>query len=385
MKKTARTLIVPSETQYFFDHSEMPEALAARLEELAFKHGRYFDSYIITEPNRHYFWSSSQRAVVGCCLVGKCLNIAGGLICDPEFSAEFAGELVAFAELNSFTVSIYCLNRNDADLLEPLGFETTKYGEEASILLSNLSWSGKKMEWVRRQVNYVKRHEVVFEEVTTPDTYAEDCAINLDKIEEVSGEHLSGKVQKGVIPFFEGCLLPGYIHRRRIFVARSTETGSRIEGFVVCNPFENGRQWAIEMYRQRSDAVRGTIPFLFHQTINHFQQEGADLVSLSPVPALRCETPLPDDSPLVRRILGFWYNHWNYVFDVPGIFHFKSRFRPDFSDIFVCVYPKATVRSVWAYAICSKTLDIKYIALMRAIYNRAKRRGKLSKAKTSEN
>ncbi len=384
MTKTARALAVPPGAQYFLDYSEMPDALAVKLEELAFEHGRYFDSYVVTEPNRHYFWSSGESAVAGCWLVGKYLHIAGGLICEPGCRTAFAEELIAFARLNNLTVSVFMVDRMDADLFESLGFQVTKYGEEVSVGLPNLSWSGRKLEWVRRQVNYVKRHDVVFEELTSPDVYAEEREIDLDEIDEVSRESLAGTVQNGVIPFFEGQLLPGHIHRRRIFVARRTdaELGSRIEGFVVCNPFGNGRQWAIEMYRKREDAIRGTIPYLFHQTINQLKQEGAELVSLSPVPALRCETPLPNDSSLVRRILSFWYNHWNYVFDVPGIYHFKSRFRPEFSDIFVCVYPKATVGSVRAYAICSRSLDIRHKALLRAIWHRAKSRKTLSKAKT---
>ena len=382
MARRLKTMSVPSGAQFFTDYRDMPLELAARLESLAYRHGRYFDSYIVTEPNRQYFWSAGKDAVIGCTLVGRYMNIAGGMICSPERRSDFAEELVEFARLNRLTLSFFMLDQDDAELLNAHGFQTTKFGEEATVELRELSWSGKKMEWGRRQVNYVRRHNVEFEELDLADQSSGSFETSLQELIDLESSHLATKVQKGRIPFFEGSLIPGYLHRRRIFVGRRTMEGGgqRVEGFVVCNPFENGHGWAIEMYRHRPDAVRGTIPFLFHQTISQLKDEGAQYVSLSPVPALRCETPLPDDSPLVRRILSFWYNHWNFVFDVPGIFHFKSRFRPRFSDVHVCVYPKATISSVLAYASCSNTFDIKYTALARVTLHRLRRRGKLSQA-----
>ncbi len=71
---------IPSGSQYFSSHGQMPEALVQKLEKMAYESGRYYDSYIITEPNRHYFWSQKELGVVGFHINGRYINVASGLI-----------------------------------------------------------------------------------------------------------------------------------------------------------------------------------------------------------------------------------------------------------------------------------------------------------------
>lgn len=363
----------------------MSEDLVEKLEQMAFEHGRYFDSYIITEPNREYFWSMEDRGVIGFQIHGRHLNVASGLIVSPEFKQELIDQFLEFARLNNLTISFHCIDREEADFLQSNGFQVTKFGEETSIPLENWSWAGKKFEWVRRQANYVKRHQVEFEEVSRDNLSEEKWSRTMEELIHVADEYLSTKAQKGSIPLFEGQLIPEYLYRRRIFIARNQNenTGKRIEGFIICNPYQDGTKWGVEMYRQRTDAVRGTLPSLVFHTVNLLKEEGIETLSLSPIPALRCEKPLPNDSWLIRKMMTTWYNHSNYLFDVPGIFHFKSRFRPEFSDTFVCVYPKASIATVMGYARCAKVLDVKSGFIFKAIYKRLTKRKKLAEATQS--
>ena len=73
--------------------------------------------------------------------------------------------------------------------------------------------------------------------------------------------------------------------------------------------------WAMETYRQRHDAVRGTIPFLMQQAIETFKSEGVPRVSLCLIPGLRCQTPLAGDSALARRGLVAGTRYFGLVFD----------------------------------------------------------------------
>ena len=96
--------------------------------------------------------------------------------------------------------------------------------------------------------------------------------------------------------FLDGRFDADRLGRKRLFIARSAD---RIEGFLICNPCLNGTQWALDVYRQRPDGVRGTVAFLMHQTLQLLKEEGVERASLCLIPSLRCRR-LPGDSRLIR-------------------------------------------------------------------------------------
>jgi phosphatidylglycerol lysyltransferase len=79
------------------------------------------------------------------------------------------------------------------------------------------------------------------------------------------------------------------------------------------------------------------------------QVEGVPYVSLSLAPFLRC-TPVAGDSPMFRTVANFWWRRLNGIYDMRGLFHFKSRFRPDYREMFLAADPRITVRSLWSMA-----------------------------------
>lgn len=297
------TEIVADGMTVFESHDAMDAEQIRRLERLAFQYGQYSDSYLITEPNRSYLWSSCGEGVVGFARQGKFLAITGGLITADRNKARFLREIVDFAKRTNRTLIFYHVDDRDVPLFEDAGFQVTRFGVEARIALSGHSWSGKAFKWVRRQFNFVKRHGIAFEEWAADDVAPDEWERRLGELHEVSAEHISEKHFRGEIPFFEGRLLNDHLYRRRCFVARAEEGRGRVEGFVLCTPIENGRQWAIEMYRQRRDAVRGVIPYMMHQTIERLRDEGCDGVSMCPVPAIGCEQKRPGDSWVARKSL----------------------------------------------------------------------------------
>jgi phosphatidylglycerol lysyltransferase len=146
--------------------------------------------------------------------------------------------------------------------------------------------------------------------------------------------------------YFVGRYDPAKLGRRRLFIARAKPAADggagRIEGFLLANPAFGGDTWAFEMFRQRADAVRGVIPFLMHQSMLAMQAEKTPLASLCMIPALHCQTPLDGDSKLLR-----WFMKMSHylgpIYDLQGMYHFKSRFRPRLEPCYLAAYPKATL------------------------------------------
>jgi phosphatidylglycerol lysyltransferase len=332
------------------------------VEQLAYEYGETYDSYLAIEPDRQYFFDSGRRGVVPYCLRGRHLIAAGNLLAPPQDRESLLVELLAFAQRRHFAVTFVNVPRSHTRLFREHGFQITKWGEEPIIRLQETTWQGQDYGWVRRQENYCMRHGTEFSEVIPDPSDAVYREQIVPQLEAVSKAHIASTLHKRPLAFFEGRFAPMEMGRRRLFVARH---GGRIVAFVVCNPALGGDLWAVEVYRRLPDAVRGVIPFAILKTLRVLKQEGVPYASLSLVPFLRCETAVTGDSGILRVGASFWWRHLNAVFDMRGIYHFKSRFRPDYREMYVAALPRLTVRRVLSLAAAWKLFRFNPLRLMR--------------------
>ena len=350
-------------------HAKLDE----RRKNLAFQHGEYFDSYLVTEPGREEFWSSTGQGLISYKRVGKCVLVGGGLIAPQHHKPTLLAEFLEFTKTHRYRAAFHNIGSHELPLFEEHGFEITKWGEEPVIDLGSVEWKGKPYEWVRRQSNYCLRQGVRAFEVPHVDLTPEQWKRTQDEMLEVAAESLAHKPQRREMRFFEGHIGDHEVGLRRVFIARSNEGMGRIEGFVVCTPMKGGTMWATELYRRRVDATRGTMAFLIHTVQEKLQQEGVRQLNMCLDPGLRCSTKRPGDSALIRLGMTWGEICLGSVFDVAGLRHFKSRFRPRYEDRFVCVHPKATIRSLLAFAQVSGLFDVDPIKLLRVLLQRLRK------------
>ncbi|MSR56460.1 MAG: DUF2156 domain-containing protein [Planctomycetaceae bacterium] len=354
-------------------HEPVTEAVAD-LEQFVFRHGQYFDSYLATEPGRMLFWSRNRQGLISYTRRGRYVLVGGGLIA-PEIQKEtLLREFVEFAHLNKWRLAFHNIGDHELPLFSRLGFQVTKWGEEPVIDLANCTWGGKAFEWVRRQSSYCKRHGVVAYEVRPERLEPEQWHRTMAEINEVTAESLSIKAQSDEMHFFEGRIHDHDLGLRRLFLARSENGTGRLEGFVICNPMQGGQMWSTELYRHRLDSVRGTIAYLFHHLMQQMQQEGVRQVGLCLDPGLGVETGLPGDSVLVRKGFQFGEKYLGFVFDVVGLRHFKTRFRPDFENRYVCVWPKVTIGSLLAFGLVFGGFNLNIPKIARILAMRVRKR-----------
>ena len=62
------------------------------------------------------------------------------------------------------------------------------------------------------------------------------------------------------------------------------------------------------------------------------------------MPGLNCQA-IEGDSPLLRRAMGVGTGYFSFLFDTAGLYHFKSRFRPQFESRYVCAAREMTLGS----------------------------------------
>jgi phosphatidylglycerol lysyltransferase len=319
-----------------------PDDFAA-FEQLAFEHGEYAESYLAIEPERYCLLSSDRQAAVSVVPAGRHLHIAGGLLAPIELRPQMIAALAAHARRTGKIVACYAIGEQDRPLFEAAGWEVSKFGEETDIDLLTLRWSGKPYEWVRRQFNFCKRAGLVSREIVRQDLSPDEWREMKIVLAEITRDDLKDRVYAAEMSLLVGRLQPDNLGRRRLFVAENVNSGE-IEAFLIANPMQGGRGWATESYRKRSTATRGAIPFLMKSAIDQFQADGAEHVSL-------CMLLWKDTQTFEKNQSGGFLHWWlatgqriaDKVYSANGMIHFKTRFRPTLTNIYLCVTPRTTL------------------------------------------
>ena len=353
--------------------SREEEVSSLWLEEMAFRYGRYYDSYLASEPGRELFFSSGRRGFLSYTRVGKYLLVGGGLISPEAHKEELLAEFSQFLAENRLRTAFHNIDDQEAPLFHKYGYEVTKWGEEPVLDLGDITWSGSAFEWVRRQTNFCLRQGVRAYEARLEDMSAMQWSRTLGEMLEINAQCMTTKPQAEDMRFFEGRIDTHSMGHRRLFLARSEYGRGRMEGFVVCTPMLNGTMWSTEMYRHRLDGVRGAVPFLIQHLVDQFQSEGAQRVGLCLLPSLRCGTPIPGDSFLIRYTMQL-SNLLPFIMDLPGLQHFKSRFRPRYENRYVCISPKANLGNVIAFIKVFGSFNVSFTKLARILLERTRKR-----------
>ena len=326
----------------------MDAASIARLEAMAYRFGRSYDSYLVMDLDRKYFWASGYRAVLGFVLKGLNAVVIGGLIGAEAAREVLLTEFMDHCRRRGWTACFGLVPEHDLALFDRYGFQSTKIGEDALIDLRQCTWQGKAYEWVRRQSNYCQRQGLVCQEIGGPVIMTGQWSHHIPELADISKQFLDRTPHGHTMRYFVSRFDPDRLYRRRVFAAIADGGAGRVDGFIVCTPYRNGAAWAIEMYRSRQDAVRGTVPFLMRQAMQTFMNEGVEEISLCFMPAAHCDQRRPGDSWLIHTYIRITHHYLNFILDTPGIYHFKTRFRPRCENFYCSIWPKASLRPLHA-------------------------------------
>ena len=355
---------LPAGCAHFASQADMPAEAISLLEEYAFEYGETYDAYLATEDDRQYFWSPGWRGVVAFVHWRGVLNVLGGLLARPEHQEELLKCFQEFVDRNGLTVNFFNLGRTDGKLFRRHKFKVNKCTEELIVRLERVNWQGKPYEWLRRQENYCVRQKLRVVEIDPaedPEAYRRWL---VPQLEEVNKEHIENTLHGRELIFFEGRFDPWSLRQRRLFV---TLDGDKVVAFVVCNPALGGDMWAVEIYRRRQQAPRGVVPFTILQIMRQMKDEGVPYVSLSSVPFIRCGPPVKNDDLRFQTACQFFWHSMNWLFDVKGIYHFKSRFRPEYREMHVATYPRMSLWSMFSMGASWELFKVSPVRLTRHV------------------
>lgn len=355
---------------------ELTPAEFQRLEALAYEHGANFLSYCSIEPDRSWVVMGDFEGVVGFVRTGRYLHLTGAPLCSETVRERMYQGLMTLALENKLILSIQWIERSEAEYFQARGWDAVAVGRDCRIPLTECTWKGADYSWLRRQENYCVRQGLVVREVVPSELPSEEWQTLRDELLSINHEHLAPKTFHRQLRCWEGHPFDGEFGRRRLFIA-SEKGSTKTSAFLCCNPCKGGTQWSFEMYRSRPGAVRGVIPFLMLQTLRQLQKEGAVEVDLCPVPAILDRFDWTPKQLLTNYVLWAWRTCGNMFFDVHGIYHFRSRFRPRNDDCFRVDFPHTTAGVLFTFPIAAEMWRINLKNLLRACWDMLTKRKSL--------
>ena len=317
----------------------------AALERLAYEHGQSPDAYLAIEMDRHCFLTPDHSAAMSVVVSGRCLHLSGGILAPEAARRRLIVQLGEHARRSKCLIACYSIGERDRLLFEEAGWEVNKFGEDTTLSMGTLNWSGKAYEWVRRQSNSCQRAGLTCREVSRQTLDPDAWKRLSDELFEIQRDDLKDRIYDQEINLLVGKLQPDQLGRRRLFIVEDPAK-ARVEAFVIANPMRGGDGWALEMFRKRQDAPRGAVPYLIKWIIDVLKVEGADEVSLSLLLWKGSDTYVGNrTSWLLRWGLLIGYHVGDALYNTKGMTHFKTRFRPVLSNCYICVTPKSTLFS----------------------------------------
>lgn len=326
-------------SSHFTTTDSDPESLQAAAE-LAYKHGQNYDAYLILEAGRHLFFTAQRQGVLSFERWWNCVYVMGGLVAAREHQPELLQQFLAHARQNRWNVSFFNIPPEQAHLFRAAGCEVSKIGEEALIDLRETTWGGKGLAWVRQQENNCLKSGMRFREIHLDRMSEVERSALKTELAAVSQEHISDTVYNRELGMMVGTFDLERLFRKRLFVA---ECDGQVKAFLVALPSQDGHVWNAETFRKRLTAPRGVIAYMIIQAGRLLQRENIAYLSLGQCPAVRCGEGDQSDSNLVQGSIQFWWSTLNLFYDVHRLYHFKSRFRPQYRECFIAASPKCRV------------------------------------------
>jgi phosphatidylglycerol lysyltransferase len=324
---------------YFASRSEMPAEWLSLAEQLVFGHGEAYDSYLILERDRQFFFSADRTGVISFESWRNNIYVVGGLIATKENRGALLREFMNFAQTKNWKLHFLNIMAGDVALFRDHGFELSKTGEEPLVDLRTATWAGKDFAWVRQQENMCAKAGVQFREVEASLLTSEARGSLGRQLKEVSDLHVGQTVYARELGLMVGKFDVEQMFRKRLFVA---ERDGVVEAFVVSTPSHGGQVWSVETFRRRPESPKGVITFLIVRMARQMKAEGVSYLSLCQCPAVRCNTGSLAESTLITRSMNLWWTTCPWFYDARRLYHFKSRFRPMYRECYIAASPRAT-------------------------------------------
>lgn len=299
----------------------MTRRVPASAEGLLRRFGAHTASWVLLEGGKCYLTRRGVEGFIAWETRVGCPVIAGDPVCAPGDAAA----LISALRRRSLPRPVFAYAATPALRAgwASAGFGAVPVGAEPVFDPRRFTLAGGARATVRAAVNHATRAGV---SVVEHHPHAPGAAARNAELEDISALWLAGK-GRDELGFLLGQPQLNVPTAKRYFVAR----GTRVEGFLVCEPVWARQGWYLDVTRRRPDAPRGTMELLVAETLRILGSEGVPFASmgLSPLARLDAADAPPSDSPRLSALLAEAFGRLTSPYDFRDLARYKAKFAPD--------------------------------------------------------
>jgi lysylphosphatidylglycerol synthetase-like protein (DUF2156 family) len=278
-----------------------------------------------------FLFSASGKSFISYAVKGKVWLALGGPIGRSDEAESLITAFLEKAKAEKAKPSFYGLSPQFDRFMSTFELCRLKTGERAILNLENFSLEGKTRQVIRTHRNrHIKQgYKVVVEGPGA-------VRANLTRLTEISNQWL--KYQSGGEKGFGlGRFDLHYIDRLPLATVRSA--GGHIMAFATLWPTADKSRIGVDLMRYGDDGPNGVMDYLFAEIFLWAKAQGYKVFDLNTSPAAGVEPNA--QAPILTTMAKFAYEHGESIYNFKGVRRFKSKFHPDWEDVYLA-YPKTS-------------------------------------------
>ncbi|MFH1977820.1 MAG: DUF2156 domain-containing protein [Candidatus Aenigmatarchaeota archaeon] len=316
-----------------------------RILDLIRKYGYNSTSYNILIGNKKYFFSEKGiEGVIAYIEIADIFLVAGDPVCDDQNIINFVHEFRLFCRRNNKDCCFQAISKKVKDILEIMGFNYIKIGEEPFFDLDEWNTAGGRFMDLRNEINHAKKDGFRVEEYRPLEKRDRDYEYHMAALSE-----LWQKSKKtGEFSFLVGTASLDDPRDRKYFLVFNQE--NKLEAFLVCVPIFSRNGVYFDILRRKEDPEKGTTELLITDTFRILREQGYKLVTLGSAP-LADVTKDEKKKEFIYKALDFAYNNLNYFYKFKPLFNYKQKFGPTFWEPKYMAFYPPNFKSKYVFAI----------------------------------
>jgi lysylphosphatidylglycerol synthetase-like protein (DUF2156 family) len=281
--------------------------------------------------DKRFLFSPSGKSFICYAIKGRVWLALGGPVGQADEATALVGSFLAAAKAARAQASFYGVGPQFDPIAENFALTRLKTGERALLDLTQFSLDGKARQVIRTHRNrHIKQGCKVM--VEGPGA----VRANLARLTQISDEWLSHQTggEKG---FGLGAFDLHYIDRLPLATVRLAD--GTIAAFASLWPTGDKSRIGVDLMRYGNDGPNGVMDFLFAEMFLWAKAQGYNVFDLNTAPAAGVEPNM--QAPILTTLAKFAYEHGERIYNFKGVRRFKSKFHPDWEDVYLAA-PKSS-------------------------------------------
>ncbi|HMM75899.1 MAG TPA: bifunctional lysylphosphatidylglycerol flippase/synthetase MprF [Gammaproteobacteria bacterium] len=296
---------------------ELPDAAALERARRAIEAQDEADACLALTGDKHLLFADADRAFVMFGVRGRSWIALFDPIGAEDQRPELVWRFIGSAREAGARASFYQVRAAHLALYLDAGLRAFKLGEYAQVPLAHFSLRGKARQDLRSAVNRAEREGLRFEVLPPAAVRA-----RLPALRAISDAWLAAHAAAEK-RYSLGAFDEDYVCRLPLALV---SCGDEPLAFATLMTTATRQAASVDLMRQRTEAPRGTMDFLFARLLLHFQAEGYARFGLGMAPLSGMAThPL---APHWHRIGRLLYAHGEHFYNFQGLRAFKDKFAP---------------------------------------------------------